>query len=758
MMLAFKEFQPTFLCFEDFTIFAFFNFEVRVKHQLCIIICLFLSLVFNYPISAQNRTADNWYFGSYAGISFENEEPTVLLDNPGLAINSTASISDSLGNLLINMVGTRLYNKNHVLMENSSLIDVYVSNFSQTHLILPNPGDDDLYYLITIGESDRGKLMMNEIDFSDGIGIVTTKNSLVLDVGMSFKLGAVNHENGNDIWVMTQGLSDGKYYAFLITSEGIQEPVISDFGTVDIRWWDYGQLKFAPDGSKMIISNALKNDIRLYQFDNNNGTLSNEIVIDYESNPYGIGFSPNSYVLYVSSEDGQCSAQTNYIHQYDLSVWEHDHITGSKVDLEQSLTNYGFLQVASNGRVYISSRGDESNPCDPSPNLHEIRYPNILGEGCQFIKNSINLGGRSTYQGLPNFNQSIFYEPADLDMDGYSAEEDCDDQNDLINPGVSEQPYNGIDDDCNPLTPDDDLDGDGYLTANDCDDQNPNINPGQSEISYNGLDDDCNPETPDDDLDDDGYPLESDCNDTNPDINPSQTEIPYNNIDDDCDTSTPDDDLDGDGYTLSEDCDDQNPELNIAPEEFRSSIEICGSFDFGGETITTSGNYQNLFERDNCDSLVIIDVIIHNPVSVEILKTNVSLEANVTDSVSFQWFNCSDNLPVIGATENRFIPRESGSYFVQVSNQHCSASSECMDIEAITAPYPNPASSMLYVPNPIVTTTVEVIDLSGTVVMSQLNNGQLDVSDLPAGVYHVLLYEESGNKIAHYKIMIFRFQ
>ncbi|HTG33743.1 MAG TPA: MopE-related protein [Thermoanaerobaculia bacterium] len=42
----------------------------------------------------------------------------------------------------------------------------------------------------------------------------------------------------------------------------------------------------------------------------------------------------------------------------------------------------------------------------------------------------------------------------DRDGDGFPAEEDCNDQDPLVNPGVPEVPGNGIDDDCNSLTPD----------------------------------------------------------------------------------------------------------------------------------------------------------------------------------------------------------------------------------------------------------------------------------------------------------------
>ncbi len=234
---------------------------------------------------------------------------------------------------------------------------------------------------------------------------------------------------------------------------------------------------------------------------------------------------------------------------------------------------------------------------------------------------------KNTTDTAPTTDQDTGPTVVDADGDGYgdaaAGGDDCDDTDAAVNPGAEETPYNGVDDDCNPGSPDDDLDGDGFTSVEtggaDCDDADPAVNPGATE-SCNGVDDDCNGEVDDSagdtwyaDADGDGYgdPAVSaqscegpsgyvadatDCDDTTAAAHPGAEEV-CDEIDNDCDgdvdegvTTTwyADADADGhgdagttavaceapSGYVADDaDCDDADPAVN--PE----AAEVCNGID-----------------------------------------------------------------------------------------------------------------------------------------------------------------------------------
>jgi hypothetical protein len=86
--------------------------------------------------------------------------------------------------------------------------------------------------------------------------------------------------------------------------------------------------------------------------------------------------------------------------------------------------------------------------------------------------------------------------------------------------GLTEVPYDGVDNDCDPLTPDDDLDGDGFLLASDCDDLD--AERGGPEIVLDGIDNDCDGvQGVYGDADGDGLSLTDDCDDTDASVGSS---------------------------------------------------------------------------------------------------------------------------------------------------------------------------------------------------------------------------------------------
>ncbi len=84
----------------------------------------------------------------------------------------------------------------------------------------------------------------------------------------------------------------------------------------------------------------------------------------------------------------------------------------------------------------------------------------------------------------------------DYDKDGFNAPEDCNDNNKIVNPAMSEVCSNGGDDNCDGQVDENaDQDGDSFAVCGvqmDCNDRDPKINPGATDsCTTPGIDDNC---------------------------------------------------------------------------------------------------------------------------------------------------------------------------------------------------------------------------------------------------------------------------
>lgn len=214
----------------------------------------------------------------------------------------------------------------------------------------------------------------------------------------------------------------------------------------------------------------------------------------------------------------------------------------------------------------------------------------------------------------------------DTDASRYpGAEEICDnkdnncDEADLIDEGLSRQPWYADDDGDGFGNPEDSLDACGAQegrvdNADDCDDSDATwLSEGPVEIPYNGIDDNCDAADGDGDRDLDGYwasdyyaivvaagatPMDvhpdvsGDCDDTDGSIWPGAFENWYDGIDSDCDGRN-DCDRDGDGYESAQgvctpdeaDCNDLIDTVNPGADELCSTPDdddCDGSFEAEG--------------------------------------------------------------------------------------------------------------------------------------------------------------------------------
>ncbi len=378
----------------------------------------FLLLLFFASTAFAQNEANNWYFGNYASVQFSGNSVSTLNVGALLSEEACASISDTNGNILFYTNGAKVWNKNLFVTPNGNNL-TGTSTTSQI-LIIPNLLNHNLYYIFYAdGFGGPNGLRYSEFDatLDNGLGDIlpSTKNTL-LYTNASEKLAAIQHCNGESVWLLSMDYSTNEFVAHLITKSGIQAPARTQSG--QINGWCCNSLKFSPQGGLLAYTETLpaggSSDAMLYRFNTGNGStaLLTHLPVDSVEGEiqYGISFSPNSKKLYISSLLYRSSSgNKSVIYQYDLNS---NDIALSKKTIYSRLSNlsgnqvlFGSIQNAPNGKIYIAKLSPIGKSSDT---LAAINNPDSLGAKCNFEYNALYLSGRSSMLGLPNYIESYF--------------------------------------------------------------------------------------------------------------------------------------------------------------------------------------------------------------------------------------------------------------------------------------------------------------------------------------------------------------
>ncbi len=366
-----------------------------MKHKYAYILVILSTWLLTTNKLYSQKEGNAWYFGDYAGITFNGASP--IADTSGLlsTFEGTSTICDKSGNLLFYTDGITVWNKNHQVMPSGTGL-AGNSSSTQSAVIVPQPGKANIYYIFTtpqLAQTPGATYSIVDMNLNGSLGDVTVKNEL-LNASSCEKVTAGMQCNGKDYWIVFHEFNSDVFYTYPLTSKGVGNVVTSGVGinVTGSASKTRGEIKISPNGKKIAIAND-NLSTQLFDFDNSTGLISNSIGLNITPRGYGVCFSPDNSKLYIST-----GWTDQDIYQYDLNA---SNIAASQILVGTTAASYiGSLQNAPDGKIYVATYGAAS--------IGAITNPNAAGTACAYVDSAVGLNGRICKWGLPNFPQNFF--------------------------------------------------------------------------------------------------------------------------------------------------------------------------------------------------------------------------------------------------------------------------------------------------------------------------------------------------------------
>jgi hypothetical protein len=345
---------------------------------------------------ASNATAqgflNHWHFGDGNGINFTSGEPVGTPSGSSL-LNARVPVSyaDADGNLKFYCDHQRVYNANHVVMDNGQF-----GIFSVDATVIPHPSNPNQVYLIrSLGNSGL-EYSIIDLTLSDGLGSIVEGQKEINFASLGGQLMVAQKPDGSGHWLVTSDNNNSSDIVYIRTFD-VGESGITTHNIFTFSWFWVGwnaqldDARISPNCE--LIAVAFKGHyIGLIRYDAEIGNATEALQNSVDNfTSFGsetrLCFSPNNQFLYTKGDDFE-------VKQMDVSSFNSQTINASLTTISVGFSSgYKDIQLGPDGRVYVLNASTQS--------LDAILSPDLQGTACQFTPQYFALPS-ATEDRLPN--------------------------------------------------------------------------------------------------------------------------------------------------------------------------------------------------------------------------------------------------------------------------------------------------------------------------------------------------------------------